>query len=68
MVSTWLERLGDFRLVEEDFDGDGVLARYYRTGGYQLKLEDDIDNIRKDYGEFASEIEAIKFLRNGSDY
>ena len=58
----WLERLEGFRLIEPEFDGNAVLTRYFKIGGHHFQLEPDIEKIRRNYSDFPSEEEAIKFL------
>ena len=58
-----LERFIDFRLIDPEFDGTAILTRYISTGSIVAQGSQDIQNIRKDYCEFATDEEAIAFLK-----
>lgn len=53
----------DFRLVEPEFDGNAILKRYISSGIVVTQGSRDIQNIRKDYCEFATDEDAIAFLK-----
>ena len=61
-MSGWFERLSDFRLVDPDFDGTEVLKKFYTTGKIKYNGKSDMDKIRKDSAEFASDEDAKNFL------
>lgn len=61
-MSSWKERLVAFRLISPDFDGTEVLEKYRVTGKWNINQKKDMNDIRKDSEEFATDEEAKNFL------
>lgn len=61
-----IERLSGFRFIDPHFDGNTVLSKYFGKGNWVESVESDMEAIRKDSMELASDTEAVNFL-NGED-
>jgi len=62
-MSTWLERLENFRFVETDFDGTRALKTLFDRGTWSGASEKDWKMIVKDCSEFLTDKAAVEFLR-----